>query len=185
MKNSILLSVCVVLLFSFTGFSQTSAPTTKEFKTKKGKVITVEEAHPNSQSLSDITVAFAGNPGSAVPFIDVDPINKVLVADLDGNGYDEIYIITLNVGTGSYGNVLGVASIKDKSLSMITFPEVTESDMKKGGKFQDYVGHDVYEINKNTLVRTFPLKTKDSKKTRSIIYKLKAGEAAYQLVIVK
>ncbi len=185
MKKLIPLTLCAALIISFTGFSQSTAPAPKEFKTKKGKIITVEEAHPNSQSLSDIKVAFAGNPASAVPFIDVDPINTVLLADLDGNGYDEIYIITLNAGSGSYGNVIGVASNKDKSLSMITFPEVTESDMKKGGKFQDYVGHDVYEIKKNTLVRTFPLKTKDSKKTRSITYKLKAGEAAFQLVIVK
>ncbi len=183
MKKIILFTVCAAFLITASGFSQSPAP--KEYKTKTGKVITVEEAHPNSQSLSDIRVAFAGNPGSAVPFIDVDPINTVLVADLDHNGYDEVYVITLNVGSGSYGNVLGVASNKDKSLTMITFPEVTESDMKKGGKFQDYVGHDVYHINKKTLVRTFPLKTKDSKKTRSITYQLKAGEAPYQLVIVK
>ena len=183
MKKFMIVIACSIFMISIPGFSQTISQGPKEYKTKTGKIITVTETHPQGASLSNISVAIKGVKGSDVKFADVDPINKVLVADLDENGFDELYILTINAGSGSYGNVIGVASNKDKSLSMITFPEVTESDMKKGGKFQDYVGHDVYEINKKTLVRTFPLKTKESKKTHSIIYKLKAGEAAYQLVI--
>jgi len=38
-------------------------------------------------------VAFAGDASSEMKFTDGDPINKVLVSDLDANGYDELYII--------------------------------------------------------------------------------------------
>ena len=109
-------------------------------------------------------------------------MNRVLVADLDGDGFSEIYIITLSAGTGSYGNVIGLASLRDKSLSMITFPEVGEGDLKKGAKFEGYEGHDLYEINQNTLVRTFPVKAPKPAK-HVVKYRLKAGEASLKLVI--
>jgi hypothetical protein len=180
MKKMILVTVCAIFLISTTGFSQSPAP--KEYKTKTGKIIMITETHPQGASLSNITVAIKGVRGSVVPFTDVDPINKVLVADLDKDGYSELYIITLNAGSGSYGNVIGLASNKDKSLSMITFPEVSENDLKKGAKFEGYNGHDVYEIKDNFLVRTFPVKTPKAG-NRVIRYKLKTREAALLLVI--
>jgi hypothetical protein len=71
-------------------------------------------------------------------FEDRDPISDVFTADLDGNGFDEIYIVTTAAGSGSYGTILGFASNKDKSLSMIHFPEVREGDET----FEGYMGHD-------------------------------------------
>ena len=75
-------------------------------------------------------------------FKDKDPVSNVLLADLDDNGFDEIYIITTSAGSGSCGNVLGFASNKDKSLSMIHFPEIQESDPN----FKGYMGHDAFTI---------------------------------------
>jgi hypothetical protein len=115
-------------------------------------------------------------------FNDVDPINKVLVGDLDANGFDEVYVITIAAGSGSYGNVYGVASNKDKSVSYITIPKVTEEDMKKGGKFEGYEGHDEFEIVENSLARRFPIKG-EGVKMRAINYKLKPGESSYVLYI--
>jgi len=61
-------------------------------------------------------------------FEDRDPISDVFVADLDGNGSDEIYIITTSADPGSYGTVPEFASNKDKSLSMSNFPEIRKGD---------------------------------------------------------
>ena len=174
------LTVCAAVLISISGFSQQPAP--REIKTHTGKVITITETHPQGASLSNISVAFTGTTGSAVTYTDVDPINKVLLGDLDANGFDEIYIVTINAGSGSYGNVIGVASNKDKSLSMITFPEVGEKDLKKGGNFEGYQGHDEFEIVENSLSRRFPIKSPNAK-MRSINYKMKAGEAGFVLYI--
>ena len=158
------------------------ATTKKEYKTRTGKIITVSESHPQGQSLSNISVAFAGDAASEMKFTDMDPINKVLVGDLDANGYDELYIITTSAGSGSYGNVIGIASISDKSLSQITVPAVEEKDMKKGGKFEGYEGHDEFEIIENSLARRFPIKAPNATK-RAINYKLKLGEASFILYI--
>jgi hypothetical protein len=182
MKKLFVMTLCASLVLSLSAFSQSGNPGTKEYKTKTGKMVTVTETHPQGASLSNIVVAFKGMKGTEVPFTDVDPIKKVLVADLDNNGFSELYIITLNAGSGSYGNVVGVASNKDKTLSMITFPEVTEADMKKGAKFEGYEGHDIYEIQGTVLVRTFPTKATKAGK-QFINYKLKAGEAGYLLYI--
>ena len=154
----------------------------KEFKTNTGKIIVVSESHPQGQSLSNISIAFSGDPGSEIKYKDVDPINKVLVDDLDANGFSEIYIITVNAGSGSYGNVIGLASLSDKSLSQITVPPVEENDLKKGGKFEGYEGHDEFVIIENSLSRTFPIKSANATK-RAINYKLKAGEAGFRLFI--
>lgn len=154
----------------------------KEFKTNTGKIIVISESHPQGQSLSNISVAFSGDPGSEIKFTDVDPINTVLMDDLDANGFSEVYIITVSAGSGSYGNVIGLASLSDKSLSQITVPPVEETDLKKGGKFEGYEGHDEFVIIENSLSRTFPIKAANATK-RAINYKLKAGEAGYRLFI--
>jgi len=165
-----------------TADSTVPAVTKKEYKTKTAKIITVSESHPQGQSLSNISVAFAGDASSEMKFTDVDPINKVLVSDLDANGYDELYIITTSAGSGSYGNVIGIASLSDKSLSQITVPAVEEKDMKKGRKFEGYEGHDEFEIIENSLARRFPIKAPNAT-TRAINYKLKPGEASFVLYI--
>jgi hypothetical protein len=159
------------------------ATVSTEYKTKTGKIFVVTESHPTGMSLSNISVGFKGGDSlSQMPYNDVDPISKVLVGDLDANGFDEIYIITTAAGSGSYGKVYGVSSNSDKSVSMISIPEVTEEDMKKGGKFEGYEGHDEFEIVENSLARRFPIKG-DGVKMRAINYKLKAGENSYLLYI--
>jgi hypothetical protein len=154
----------------------------RDVKTRTGKTITVAETHPQGQSQSNISVAFSGNAASEMKFTDKDPISKVLVGDLDANGFDEIYIITVSAGSGSYGNVIGLASLADKSLSPITVPAVEEKDMKAGGQFEGYTGHDEFEIIELSLARRFPIKAANAT-MRGINYKLKAGEAGFVLYI--
>jgi hypothetical protein len=107
------------------------------------------------------------------------------LADLDGNGFDEIYIITKSAGSGSYGSVLGFASNKDKSLSMINFPEIREGD----AHFQGYMGHDAFRIEGQKLIRIFPVYKKgDTNENptggrRKLVYGLYPGEAMWQLEV--
>ncbi len=163
---------------------QTSSP--KEYKTKTGKTIIISETHPVGQSLSTIEIStkdFEHNYPEK--YEDVDPISDVFIADLDGNGFDEIYIITTSQGSGSYGKVLGFASNKDKSLSMINFPDIQKEDKM----FEGYMGHDIFKIEDKKLVRTFPIYKKDDSNQnptggkRILIYGLYPGEAMWQLKI--
>lgn len=113
----------------------------------------------------------------------MDPISDVFVADLDGSSFDEIYIITTSAGSGSYGTVLGFASNKDKSLSMINFPEIQEGDRNIEG----YMGHDIFKIEKQKLVRFFLIYNEGDTNqnptggTRKLIYGVFPGEAMWQL----
>jgi hypothetical protein len=160
----------------------------KEYKTKTGKTIIISETHPVGQSLSTIEVItkdFEHNYPEI--YKDRDPISDVFVADLDGNGFDEIYIITTSAGSGSYGTVLGFASNKDKSLSMINFPEIQARDEN----FKGYMGHDTFKIEDQKLVRIFPIYNQGDTNqnptggTRKLLYGLYPGEAMWQLKVEK
>ncbi|MBZ5858354.1 hypothetical protein [Flavihumibacter profundi] len=154
----------------------------REYKMHSGKSVQVEITHPVGMSLSNIIVGFTGDSSSNLTLKDVDPVNKILVADLDGNGFDEIYIITTAAGSGSYGNVYGFASNGDKSFSFVYLPEITAADLDTGGKFEGYEGHDEFEIAGKSLLRTFPVKI-GNKSRMTITYKMKAGEAGYLFYI--
>ena len=105
----------------------TSSDAAKEYKTKTGKTIMILESHPVGQSLSTIEISTKGFEHNYLEiYEDIDPISDVILADLDVNGFDEIYIITSSAGSGSYKTVWGFASNKDKSLSMIHFPDIQE-----------------------------------------------------------
>jgi hypothetical protein len=159
---------------------------TKEYRTKTGETIIVSETHPAGESLSTIEIVTRGfEHDFHEVYPDRDPISDIFVADLDGNGFDEIYIITTAAGSGSYGRVLGFASNKDKSLSMINFPEIQTGD----GDFERYMGHDTFKIEDQKLVRIFPLyKQGDANSNptggrRKLVYGLYPGEAMWQLRI--
>jgi hypothetical protein len=170
------------------GAKDTSSDASKEYKTKTGKTIIISVTHPVGQSLSTIEITtkdFEHNYPER--YEDRDSISDVFLADLDGNGFDEIYIITTSVGSGSYGTVLGFASNKDKSLSMINFPEIQEGDEN----FEGYMGHDTFKIENQKLVRIFPLYNKGDTNqnptggTRKLVYGLYQGEAMWQLKVEK
>jgi hypothetical protein len=188
MKKSVFLIVVIAgLLFCSCGQNKQS-PFSKEYETRTGKAIVLSETHPRGRSSSTIEIStkdFEHDISERIE--DADPISAVFMADLDGNGFDEIYIITTSSGSGSYGTVIGFASNKDKSLSIISFP-----DVKAGGRlFDGYMGHDSFTIEGNKLVRSFPVYNKgdaNSKPTggmQKLIYSLHPGEAMWQLKIDK
>ena len=158
-----------------------------EYVTRSGKSLFIEESHPLGLSLSNIHLKSSGFEHELSEILeDSDPINSVYIADLDKNGFDEFYIITISSGSGSYGNIIGFASNRDKSLSMIHFPEIEEGDER----FTGYMGHDRFQISENVLGRSFPIYLSSDKNnnptggTRRLAYSLFPGEALWQLRIV-
>lgn len=158
-----------------------------EYVTRSGKSLLIEESHPVGQSLSDIQLRSSGFEHDLSENIkNSDPIHAVHVADLDGNGFDEFYIVTRSGGSGSYGTIVAFASNKDKSLSTIYFPEIKEEDER----FKGYMGHDSFHLSDNNLIRSFPVYLSIDKNvapnggTRKITYGLFKGEASWQLRII-
>ena len=158
-----------------------------EYITRSGKSLYIEETHPQGQSLSNLHLKSSGFEHNLFEvFEDSDPIKSVYIGDLDGNGFDEFYIITISSGSGSYGNIIAFASNRDKSLSMIHFLAVREGDER----FVGYMGHDNFHISKNKIIRSFPiylLSDKNANPTggkRQLTYGLYPGEASWQLKIL-
>lgn len=112
-------------------------------------------------------------------------VSNAEIEDLNSDGFPEVLIYTTSAGSGSYGNVIGYSVNNGKSISQISFPEISENPEASKG----YMGHDEFAIVETTLVRRFPIyaegdtNSKPSGKTRQIQYKLKDGEASRVFVI--
>ncbi len=182
-KSIFLFAFLPFLALSFTApyrFLQDQAATTKEYPAGKGDTYVVTESHPIGASFSDVVVALKGYPGQSVKLTSIEPVGSVLVADLDKNGFNELYILSVSAGSGSYGtlNALTVTALHE--IITIAFPELKEKDMAKGGRFEGYMGHDKFEVKGDVLTRTWPLNGKGPG-TRTLTYQLVAGKAGYSL----
>lgn len=173
-------------------FSCFSGQAGREFKTASGVVFVVEETHPNGASMSNIRITSRGmkEVETDLAYTDTDPIKDIFLADINNDGFEELYIITEVAGSGGYAAIIGIASNNDKSTSTITVPELTEEDMKAGKLFEGYQGHDKIFIENKQLVREFPVykdgdnNAKPSGGSRKVTYTLTKGEASWTLNVV-
>jgi len=130
---------------------------TKTYSTRSGKKITVEETHPVGMSLSTVIVTPVGfENDKPITLTDVDPLQNVFLSDLDGDGFDEIYLISRSAGSGSYGQVFGFASENDKSLMRIDTDNLNSKD-RNTNVFAGFMGHETYNMKDGELVITFPV----------------------------
>ena len=170
--------------------SKSSNDASKEFKTKSGKVFNIKEEKP-SASISKITVTTKGftEVNEPLQLEESDPFDHAFVADINGDGFDELYIITRGVGSGSYANIYGFSSNKDKSVTQIYVPELSDDDFV--AIFKGYMGHDKFYVEGNKLLRKYPVYKKEDTNSnptggdKIIEYQLKMGEASWVLEIEK
>jgi len=123
---------------------------------------------------------FKANP-HGVSFEAESPLSNVIFEDMSGDNIEEIVLIFTSVGSGSYGTAKAFSTNGGKSLTEIV---IAEPDAKQ---LEGYMGHDEFQVMENTFVRRFPVyKPGDSNAApsggwRQFQYKLRAGEAAWQL----
>ncbi len=115
------------------------------------------------------------------------PISGMVVgaeaADLDADGSPEIYVF-LQSGQPPQAGLVAYAANRRKSLSQIYLPPLADD----GKNSQGYAGNDELAVVENYLVRRFPLVDaagKPTGTTRQLQYRLKPGEAGWQLVLDK
>jgi hypothetical protein len=158
-------------------------------KVMKLKGITFHVQATNEGSLNQLTLTPSGFEGSnEVVKEEIDgSVVDAEVADLNSDGFPEVYIYTTSAGSGSYGALLAYASNSNKSMTPIYLPPL-EEDKKLS---QGYMGHDKFSIDKNSLLRKFPIYKKGDSNaeptggTRQITYELIAGEAGWILKVKK
>lgn len=218
MKKSVLFFLMVTLLFASCEESTTTAETndsqkdvvetpptlekiaTKELDIKKGdKINTTRYVSANREaflviddksmgaSLSLLKVVTKGLAArkDTIDFGEVNPLDRVMQADLNEDGIAELYFFLRSAGSGGYGEVAGITYDKDKKVSKIVGYEMTAKE------FEGYMGHDVFSIEGNNVVTTYPVyKEGDANATPSggkakVFFGLQKGKGAWNLVPVK
>jgi len=107
------------------------------------------------------------------------------LADLDANGWPEVYVCISSAGSGSYGSLVAYAVNNGKSATPIYLRPLTDDSVASAG----YMGHDEFAVVENRLVRRFPVylegdtNSAPSGGTRQLQYKLAPGEAGWILVL--
>jgi hypothetical protein len=105
------------------------------------------------------------------------------IADLNADGWPEIYVYISSAGSGSYGTVVGYAVNRGKSVTPITLPELSDDPVASAG----YQGHDEFALVEGALARRFPVyrsgdtNASPSGGRRQLHYRLVAGEAGWLL----
>lgn len=155
------------------------------FRTETGKQFIVIEK-TGSASLSRITVQGMGFQMEKIfTFSDTDPLEEGLVGDLDGDGFDELYVVTRSAGTGSYATVMGFASVEDKTYEEITIPDIDTSTPS----FKGYRGKDRVGVRGDELWREFPVYNEDDVNARPtggsriVMYRLVRNDVGYALEV--
>ncbi|NPA36774.1 MAG: hypothetical protein GXO47_07985 [Chlorobi bacterium] len=151
----------------------------------------IVQVKSSGASMNDIFVIPKGfeNTKDTFKLKDADPVENIFLADLNGDGYDELYVITVAAGSGSYATIYVWSSNKDKSVTPVYVRELPEKEQEE--VFKGYMGHDSVYVAGNCLYRKFPVyKEGDasccpSGGTKTIKYALKKGEASWLLEIEK
>ena len=168
------------------------APSKKSLTTSTGKTFEVE-TQSEGASVMNIIVTPKDFPNSSDSWKieGADPLAESFTADLDKNGFEELYLVTRSAGSGSYGRLYGYASNNDLSATPIYVPEPSEADIAEGGDFYGYMGHDSIFLDQGRLYRKFPVYKEGDANCcptggdRQLEYELTPGEASWILRIKK
>lgn len=162
---------------------------TSQHQTQTGKQFIIHADYSNGVSICDLKVETWGFTESNTihNFGLIDPVTDVFIIDLDKNGFEEIYIITTSAGSGSYSNIYGLASNKDKSATPIYIPTISQEQLSARGIFEGYRGHNKFHVQNGIITNTFPIfndtdtNAIPTGKKRKLSYSLVAGEAGWIL----
>lgn len=170
--------------------SSISAPASKGFsKTLELHGIKFVVESENLVSGNTVKVTPAGLEISNEPQVKpvVGEVYGAEIGDLDIDQSPEVYIYTRETGGNKKAGLIAYSANKKKSLSEINFP----ADDPKSKDLIGFNGGDEFAVVENSLVRRFSVydgtsaEAKKTGKTRQIQYKLKPGEAMWQLVVDK
>jgi hypothetical protein len=140
---------------------------------------------PNIPGKNTITLLPTGLKSMNSPLaIEVEElIVRAFLEDADGDNSPELFLISTNPGSGSYGKALAFSTNGKKALTPIVIDEPAPKHL------EGYMGHDEFTVMENTLIRRFPIYKKGDTNAspsggwRQIQYKLKPGEAAWHFRI--
>jgi hypothetical protein len=121
-----------------------------------------------------------GNEVKDLSFTIRGQLRKILVDDLNEDGYPDLLLCIYSGANGDLGNIMAVASGGNNSLVPVRFPDIyTDQKLSEG-----YKGHDEFSVLVNTLMQSFPVYKAGDTDTPSggikvIQYKMVKAENGY------
>ncbi|HXL56173.1 MAG TPA: hypothetical protein VN958_07955, partial [Chitinophagaceae bacterium] len=132
-----------------------------------------------NESENQVSVSPKGFKGEVrdVSFPIKGRLRKILVDDLNDDGYPDLLLCIYGGTNGEMGNIAAIASSGNTSLAPVQFPDIYSYPKLSEG----YKGHDEFTIMIGTLLQSFPIyKPGDTgtptDSTRVIQYKIMNGE---------
>jgi hypothetical protein len=113
-------------------------------------------------------------------------LHKILVDDLNEDGYPDLLLTVYNGPNGELGNIAAIASSGNNSLVPVTFPDIyTDQKLSEG-----YKGHDEFTVLVSTLLQSFPIyKAGDTDTptggTKVIQYKMMKAQDGYSFKVLR
>jgi len=113
-------------------------------------------------------------------------LRKILVDDLNEDGYPDLVLCFYNGPNSELGNITSIASSGNNSLMPVTFPDIyTDQKLSEG-----YKGHDEFTVLVGTLQQSFPFyKPGDTDTptggTKVIQYKMAKAENSYTFKVLR
>ena len=158
-------------------------------KTLSSDGITFKVVTTGEGSLRQLTITPSGLELDNTPIKkEIDgSVTGVEVADINADGSPEIYVYVNSAGSGGYGSLVAYSANNKKSLSEIYLAPLEDDKKNSVG----YMGHDEFTVIENSFARRFPVYKKEDSNAnptggmRQLQYKLIAGEASWQLKLMK
>ena len=139
----------------------------------------IEISSPNTNKGNAVLLKPKGLKGENAP-VSVAIAGKVTgaeIADLNDDGFPEVYIYVNTSDVHANGSLVAFASNKNQSLTPIYMSPLSDDPVLMNG----YIGHDEFAIVESSLERRFPLGKGGLHSYRQVQYKLQAGEAGWVL----
>ena len=139
----------------------------------------------NAGSINQLTIDASGleNGDQSVAHEIDGTVYGAEIADLDANGWPEIYVYASSAGSGSYGSLVAYAVNNGKSMTPVYMPPLADDPIAGAG----YMGHDAFAVEENRLVQRFPVyregdtNSAPSGGERVLKFRLVPGEAGWLL----
>lgn len=140
---------------------------------------------PNRGSINILRIVPSGKVASKKTIkTEIDgTVTGAEIADLNSDGWPELYVFVTSAGSGSYGSVVAYSVNRGKSITEIVLPDLMEDKAASQG----YRGHDQFAVIETTLARRFPVyadtdtNSNPTGGSRQLNYQLTAGEATWIL----
>ena len=155
---------------------------------KAGYRVYCSNKSADKNAVSIKLIGFESGTGRDLDFPIDGRIKNVAIEDFNNDGFPDMVMYVYSGADASKVNIIGIASVENKSCAPIVFPDIRDDLKLRVG----YNGHDEFTIIEGALFRKFPLYDPTNltgpptEAKRTIQYKVVRGErGSFKFVVLR